>query len=927
MGELTRNFDWSGTSIGSPDEWPYSLRTTVSNILRSRFPMFLWWGEDMIQFYNDAYRPSLGSNGKHPEALGANGKDTWPETWPVISPLIHQVETTGEATWKENQLIPIFRNGKLEDVYWTYSYSAVLDDNGAHGGILVTCIETTGLVKMQADLQESEAKYRTLFESMDQGYCTLELFFEGDKCVNYRHIETNPTFERHLGMPGALGKTILEIAPDIEPKWFDLYGGVALTGNPIRIEEESRAFNKWFEVYAIRVGNAEERKVGVFFTDITKRKTSEQLLKDKEELLRTVFDTSPNSISIFEPILNEEGAIEDLRFIMVNEFTVRTTGRADLIGKRYSEAFPHAKETGVVEALIDVAKTGVPADFEKWYEGDGLQYWFRFIINRVGNLVVATVENITKRKEAENAMQESEAKLRSILNSAPTAMGVFVGPELIVENPNQLMIEVMAAGPDIEGKSFRKLLAGLVDEAQKFLELVDGVRTTGQPFEAQEVPVYFKAEKITRYFNISFIPLRDDDGEIYAVLDVSVDVTQQFEARQKLEEKEDALEAALEQVRLSKEAAELGTFDMDIEKGTMHWDDRCRTLFGISHHGPVTYEEDFAGGLHPDDRERVLEVINRLFIKSLSDGNYDVEYRTVRAEDGFVRWVRAKGKVYFDALEKPVRFIGSVLDITEKVMDMQKIEGLVEERTKELAEANETLQVINKELQRSNANLEEFAHAASHDLKEPVRKIHFFTGQLKNQLSDRMQENEVRFFDRIENATERMGTLIDDLLLYSHVSQRPHEKETVDLNVKVQKALEDLELDIEEKRAVVTVGALPVVQGYKRQLQQLFQNLISNALKYSKADVPPRVDISASDAEENNRRYHVISVRDNGIGFERQYEDKIFQMFARLHGKAEYSGTGVGLSIVKKVVENHNGLIRVESEVGEGSVFKVYLPA
>jgi signal transduction histidine kinase len=204
-------------------------------------------------------------------------------------------------------------------------------------------------------------------------------------------------------------------------------------------------------------------------------------------------------------------------------------------------------------------------------------------------------------------------------------------------------------------------------------------------------------------------------------------------------------------------------------------------------------------GLHPDDRERITKVIDNLLVKSIINGDYDVEYRTVGAEDGVVRWVRAKGKVYFNENDQPVRFIGSVLDITEKILAIQKIEAVVEERTRELAKANESLQQINKELHRSNQNLEEFAHAASHDLKEPVRKIQFFTRRLKEQLSSQLTEADAGSFNRIEKAAQRMGNLIDDLLLYSHVSQRPHETESIDLNQKVQGVLEDLELDIAEK--------------------------------------------------------------------------------------------------------------------------------
>ena len=147
MGELTRNFNWSETSVGSPETWPQSLRLTLSMILSSKFPMFLWWGEELIQFYNDAYRPSLGNNGKHPLALGQKGRDCWPEIWHIIHPLIEQVRTTGEATWSENQLIPIYRNGELEDVYWTFGYSPILGDDEKIEGVLVVCTETTETIK------------------------------------------------------------------------------------------------------------------------------------------------------------------------------------------------------------------------------------------------------------------------------------------------------------------------------------------------------------------------------------------------------------------------------------------------------------------------------------------------------------------------------------------------------------------------------------------------------------------------------------------------------------------------------------------------------------------------------------------------------------------------------------------------------------
>jgi PAS domain S-box-containing protein len=168
MGELIRSFDWEATVLGNPDAWPLSLLTTLGIIVHSKCPMFLWWGTDLIQFYNDAFRPSLGKDNRHPAALGQRGEDCWPEVWPVIKPLIDQVMDGGEATWSVDQLIPIFRNGKMEDVYWTFSYSAVNGETGGPEGVLVICNETTDLVaKMKAkeELKKSEEIYQILFTS------------------------------------------------------------------------------------------------------------------------------------------------------------------------------------------------------------------------------------------------------------------------------------------------------------------------------------------------------------------------------------------------------------------------------------------------------------------------------------------------------------------------------------------------------------------------------------------------------------------------------------------------------------------------------------------------------------------------------------------------------------------------------------------
>ncbi len=252
-----------------------------------------------------------------------------------------------------------------------------------------------------------------------------------------------------------------------------------------------------------------------------------------------------------------------------------------------------------------------------------------------------------------------------------------------------------------------------------------------------------------------------------------------------------------------------------------------------------------------------------------------------------------------------------------------------------IKEAQLQMESMVENLKLSNANLVEFAYAASHDLKEPIRKIHFFSDRLKIALQDRLGEEEINYFERMAMATKRMSALIDDLLSYSQVSLSPRNFEEVNLNQLINIVLEDLELEIVERGATISVDPLFTVSGHHRQLQQAFQNLISNSLKYSSLEREPKIFISGSIINGNHvdmksdlpgKDYFCIIVSDNGIGFEQKDVERIFNIFTRLHGNTSYKGTGVGLSIVRKVIDNHHGFITAESQPGQGSSFKIYLP-
>ncbi len=267
--------------------------------------------------------------------------------------------------------------------------------------------------------------------------------------------------------------------------------------------------------------------------------------------------------------------------------------------------------------------------------------------------------------------------------------------------------------------------------------------------------------------------------------------------------------------------------------------------------------------------------------------------------------------------------------MTEQRRVQLALEQQVEQRTRQL-------QASIGDLQRSNQNLQQFAYIASHDLQEPLRKVQQFGDLLRHQYASQLGEG-TDYLTRMQAAAGRMSTLIRDLLTFSRISTQQEATAPVSLEAVVRAVLTDLELVIQETKAEVNVGSLPTVQGDQSQLEQLFRNLLSNALKFRRASVAPVIHITtqrvaAQDLPAGVRpvregtAYERIDVSDNGIGFDPKYVDRIFQVFQRLHGKNEFAGTGIGLAICEKVVANHGGAITATGQPGQGATFSVYVP-
>ncbi len=317
-----------------------------------------------------------------------------------------------------------------------------------------------------------------------------------------------------------------------------------------------------------------------------------------------------------------------------------------------------------------------------------------------------------------------------------------------------------------------------------------------------------------------------------------------------------------------------------------------------------------------------------------SEGLYDNEHPIVNRRTGQVRIIHAQAHVTYDTAGNPGYLTGTAQDVTKERKLQQQLEYEVKQRTEELQHANQELGELNSTLQLNNQELNQFAYIASHDLQEPTRKISIFSKMLQESLGP-LEERPANYLKKINNAAERMGNLIRDVLSYSQLSKNNALFERVGLNRILADNLTDFELIIEQTGATVNAGSLPEIDAIPLQMSQLFGNLVSNSLKYVRPGVPPVISISASlmppgtvdfGFQDDNMAYYKIDFRDNGIGFDEEYADRIFQIFQRLHGKSEFSGTGIGLAICKKIVVNHHGHIEASSEKGNGALFTVYLP-
>ena len=928
MGELIRNYDWSQTSIGTPSQWPQPLRIAINILLTSKFPMFLFWGPELVCFYNDAFRPSLGVEGKHPWALGKKGEDVWEEIWPVIKPWIDQV-LGGEAIWMEDQLVGFYRNGRMEDIYWTFSYSPISDEAGVPGGVFVVCTETTEKVLRYEALKAANEQFQHLVMQAPVAIAVFRGLDFVAEVVNDAYLPlVGKTREEFVGKP--LFDTLPETRAVLEP----LAREVVTTGKAFPASEFEIVINRngrdelcYFNSVWEPMRNIDGEVDGfmVVAHEVTGQVQARKKLEESEHRMRSFVESAPFPIGVYTG--------REMTIQFANQSILDVWGKGnDVIGKKYADVLPELKNQQVYEQLDQVYRTGVPFHARNQYlelmvdarlQSFYFNYSFTPLFDREGKIygVMNTAADVTDLNEAKKKLEESEARFHLLADSMPQL--VWTANALgELDYFNQAVYQYT-------GLSYEQLQgAGWVqvvhpDEREENHRLWAQAVGTGGDFIFHHR--FLSREGDYRWQLSRAVPFRDDKGEVLLWIGTSTDIHEHklFEEElnrqvtQRTKELEEAKEQLLQGNRylqqiINRFESALACLVPVYEGGRIvdFWYKMTNTAYSrYSHLSPEAIQGRKVGDVFP--------------------GYYQT--------DAFARYVETFATGRPNAWELHYNTDG--LDVYMQVM-ATRMGGEVVVHLWDYTELkNLQLDLLRKieELERSNRNLEEFAYAASHDLKEPIRKIHFFSDRLKNELAESLSPENHKLFTRLEVATDRMRSLVDDLLSYSQVSIRPRVLEAVDLNDLLQFVATDLELEIEEKDAVLHIDPLPTVQGHMRQLQQLFQNLLSNALKYRKPGQAPVIHICSTlvkgseselelSSEARKKDFYQIEVADNGIGFEAKDAERIFQVFQRLHGNSEYRGTGVGLSIARKVAENHNGYLAAKSEPNQGARFILLLP-
>jgi signal transduction histidine kinase len=733
--------------------------------------------------------------------------------------------------------------------------------------------------------------------------------------IDYRTIYFNPQVLAITGHSAEQMTTqsLFERAPYMREHADDLRR-VVDEQIPYEVDELMPTKNRWFVFENRPLPNG-------FFTtfrdiDDTKRSQQElvrqqQLLQQQNDLVEGVLSASGNGVIVYKAVCDDANNLLDFRVVLANDASLRFSGtpRHEVINGLLTDIYPDTKRLGMWHQYEAVYKTGQTFQGRHYYPG--IARWFDITITKLNDGLVATFNDISQLYSATQQLEEQARLFDGVLMNMTNGLTVL---EAMRDEAGQI-VDVRYVRASQSVLSDTGLTASQII-GQPILTLFPGVKQTAywtaylnafETGEPQHFDVHYTYDGLDNYTDNWVTRL--DENRIISIYSL---VNEQKQAEARVKQQANLLQTVLDssQIPIALFKAIRDSAGQIIDFQYLLQNDTNARLVGLSS--------------ADDTSKTMLEVLPNLKTAGIFDQYVAVVEtgQSQRIEQQFSDGV-VDGWFAMSVVKQEDGIVVAVNDQTLLHQTLQRTEQLV------------------SDLKHSNRNLEQFAYIASHDMQEPLRKIQSFGSLLLEHYSEALPEEGQTMLRRMQSAAGRMSQLIRDLLAYSHLSIEHAPAVAVSLQRILLEIQSDLELAIQEKHARILVSdgsgsGLPVLTGNPTQLRQLFQNLLSNALKFARPNTVPKVSIRAypilpdavPDTVPNRlkRSWVAIDVTDNGIGFDEKYGEQIFQLFERLHGRNEYSGTGIGLAVCRKVAENHGGTITVRSQPGQGTTFTVYLP-
>ena len=965
MTALIKSKDWTKTSLGSIDSWPQSLRTIVSVCLNLKSPALLFWGEELTIIHNDAFRKITPKNNL---ILGTSGKVEWSSALKMLEMVLNE----GRSTLFENILHLLERDGYLQEAYFTYTHSPVYGESGKIGGIFTLVNETSHTIinERRQDTLNELTKEITRCKTKDEIYkhaikvlgkndrdFTGGLLYEIDKeaqkatfsyCLGFdpvnnsvlqeidingdsprahdfaRCIQTcSPVFATGLKERiGKLPQGAWEMAPEegallpithISAKYPLAILAITLNRH-LKLDKSYISFlNSITEQIQVAITN--------LITIEQEKKISETHLR-AEAKLKSLFSKAPLAICI----LHGPNQIIELANEKMGELLRQEPGK--ILAKPLFEVVTDVAGQVFKQMLDKVYHTGtsfIAKEFEVNYVQEDvkmsiyLKFVFEPLFDETGAVdgVMIVADDITEHVLNRKKLEDNEGQLKIAIEAAELGTYTWESPQPgLVFSDRMAQIYGYMGATNLTQSDLQK--SSHPDDVKILEDAYEMSKKTGVlKYESRLIwpdqSLHWISVRSKIIFNDQTVPIK-----LYGT---AMDITPQKIVAESLERlvanRTVILEKKNEELKRSEERYQKITEEVEdyaiillSKNGTiLNWNKGAEKINGYKEN-EITGKNFRVFYLEEDRKSKLPE---KLIKEATANGRAIEEGYRIK-KDGSMYWVNSVITALHDDKNAIIGFSKITRDLTERKRAEDK-----------LAQNAASLEFQNKELQQ-------FAYITSHDLQEPLRVIRMYSQLLDKKLPP--DADAEMYSQKIQGAALRMQNLIKSVLNYSRLSSMAEEFVLTDLNEILKSVKSDFELMINEKNARIISEPLPEIKGVPLQLHQLFSNLISNSMKFS--DMHPVINISAKIMSVNefeyshdlnpSLKYVEIKFVDNGIGFDEDYAEIIFEVFQRLHDRQAFDGTGVGLALCKKIVVNHHGFIRASSEPGKGSTFFVYLP-